>query len=177
MIAILHNIRSVYNVGSIFRTADAVGVEKIYLTGITPTPLDEVGQPRELFSKTALGAEKFISWESFARISPVIKKLKFEGYQIFALEQSPEAISIDKFCHSRPDRESISRNKKWIPACAGMTSFNKAALVLGNEIRGLPKSVLAQCDKILEIPMFGKKESLNVAVAFGIAAYYLRFFS
>ena len=144
LIVVLHNIRSRENVGSIFRTADATGVDKLYLCGITPTP------PHEKISKTALGAETFVPWESYKQTWRLLDKLKKEGMNTVALEQTKE--SIDIFLH-----------KPKFPL----------VLVLGNEVKGLSPEILKYCDKKLFIPMHGKKESLNVSVAFGIAAYQL----
>ena len=155
MIAVLHNIRSLHNVGSIFRTADAVGVSKIYLCGYTPTPCDEFGLPAGALVKTALGAERTVAWEKCALTPRLLDKLRADGYKIFAVEQSKRSVPYQR----------ISLSK---------TQLANAALVVGNEIKGLPPAVLSRADKILEIPMFGKKESLNVAVAFGIVAYGLR---
>ena len=152
MIAILHNIRSLHNVGSMFRTADGAGVEKLYLTGITPSPVDDFERPRPQLIKISLGAEKFVSWEKIKQIGPLIDKLKKNGYKIFALEIHPKAIEYNS--------QSTFSN-------------SKIALLLGNEVRGLSPAVLKKCDRILKIPMYGKKESLNVSVAFGIAAYFL----
>lgn len=146
--AILFNIRSAHNVGSIFRTADGAGVAKLYLCGYTPTPNDRnVGKD---ISKTALGAETFVLWEKHRQTVRLIKKLKKEGARIVALEQTPNSILYSKF-------------KPKFPLC----------LIVGNEVSGIPKSILSLADDIIEIPMQGKKESLNVAVAFGIAAYNL----
>ncbi len=157
MIALLHNIRSLHNVGSIFRTADAVGLEKIYLCGITPSPIDEFGQFRPQISKVSLGAEKTVSWDDSARspqaIAKLIEKLKKDGYKIFALE--------------------ISKNSTPYNLLKSHFNISKVVLIVGNEVRGLPKSILNEADKILSIPMRGKKESLNVAVAFGVVAYHL----
>lgn len=152
MIAILHNIRSLYNVGSVFRTADAAGIEKIYLCGITPTPIDQFGKYRQQLTKVSLGAEKYVAWEKFSSTTKLIDKFKKDGYKIFAVEQSKKSIPYHKL-------KKINVKKL------------KAALVLGNEVRGLPTSILKRADKILEIPMKGKKESLNVAVAFGIVVF------
>ncbi len=135
---ILRNIRSLYNVGAIFRTADAAGVEKIFLTGYTPLPS----------AKTALGAEKYVPCEKISNPAGLINKLKKEKVQIVALEQSPNAIDYRKF---KP-----------------RSAF---ALILGNEVRGLSPALLKKCDKIIHIPMRGKKESLNVSVAVGIALF------
>src|SRR3989344_3549065 len=147
---VLHNIRSLHNVGAIFRTAEGLGVKKIYLTGYTPEPHDIFGKLRKDFAKTALGAEKYIEWEKLRYIAVLIKRLKKDGFQIVAMEQSKKSVNLGKF---RP-RKSI-------------------ALILGNEVRGVPKPILQKCDKIIEIPMRGKKESLNVSVAAGIALYEL----
>lgn len=144
---ILHNIRSCFNVGAIFRTADAVGIEKIFLTGYTPSPEEK----KEKIKKTALGAEEFVLWEKWKNISSLIEKLKKEKIKIVALETKKEAIPYFKFRPSFP-----------------------LALVLGNEKRGLDKRILKKADLILKVPMFGKKESLNVAVVFGIVAFHLK---
>ena len=147
---VLHNILSLYNVGAIFRTAEGLGVKKIYLTGYTPEPYDLFGKIRKDFQKTALGAEKYLEWEKLRYIAVLLKRLKQEKIQIIALEQSKSSVNIKKF---KPR--------------------GKFALILGNEVKGVPKSILKKCDKIIEIPMRGKKESLNVSVAAGIALYEL----
>lgn len=149
---ILHNIRSVHNVGSIFRTADAAGVTKIILSGYTPLPTDRFGMPRKDFAKVSLGAEQTIPWQQTKTLRSAIRQLKKENYYIVAVEQDKKSVSL--FDLKPP------KNKK-------------LALVLGNEVRGLSKSALALCDKIVEIPMRGKKESLNVSVAAGIAMFML----
>lgn len=161
MVAILHNIRSLHNVGSIFRSADGVGIDKIYLTGYTPSPLDKFGKSVTQFTKVSLGAEDFVAWEKAKDINPVIKKLKADGYSIIALEQSPRSIPYDSF---RPRKTTPRR---------GHGANQKLALLVGNEVRGLSAALLKKCDVIIEIPMRGRKESLNVSVAFGIASYEL----
>lgn len=148
-VAVLHNIRSLHNVGSIFRTADGAGMRKIYLCGITPAPVDSFGRPIPQLVKTSLGAEKYVEWEKVSSSAKLIGKLKKEGYEIIAVEQDKKSAPLDKF----------KAGKK------------KICLIMGNEVSGLPKPVLKLADRILEIPMLGKKESLNVSVAFGIAAY------
>lgn len=148
----MHNIRSLHNVGSIFRTADAAGAKKIYLCGITPAPVDRFEKIIPQFAKVSLGAEKYLGWKKFPSTLPLIKKLKDRGYKIFAIEQSKK---------STPYFREARRAK----------GTAKIVLVLGNEVRGLPPAVLKSADKILEIPMLGGKESLNVAVAFGIVAF------
>ncbi|MFH2136832.1 MAG: TrmH family RNA methyltransferase [Patescibacteria group bacterium] len=151
MVVILHNIRSTHNVGSIFRTADAAGCERIYLCGITPAPTDRFGRANEKIAKVALGAENWVKWEKISRTTAILDKLKKEGYKIFAIEQSKKSIPYNKL---------------------KIKNF-KVALILGAEVDGLPPAILHRVDKILEIPMHGKKESLNVAVAFGIVVFNL----
>lgn len=145
---ILHNIRSVHNVGSIFRTADAAGVGKIYLAGFTPAPIDRFGRKRKDFEKSALGAEKTVLWEQREEILPLLAELKTRGILIIAVEQAPQAKDYKEIRAESP-----------------------IAFVFGNEVSGLPPEVLAACDIIAEIPMRGKKESLNVSVAVGIALF------
>lgn len=147
-VVILHNIRSVHNVGSVFRTSDAMGVSKIYLTGYTPTPLDRFGRERKDVAKSALGAQKSVEWEYVKSASAVVEKLKKEKFEIVAVEQSSQSIDYKKF----------------------ITKQN-VAFLFGNEVRGVSKSLLKKCDKIIEIPMRGKKESLNVSVSAGIVLF------
>jgi len=155
IILVLHNIRSVHNVGSIFRTADAAGVKKIYLAGITPEPLDRLGRVRQDFKKVSLGAENFVKWDGSTRspraINKLLENLKKGGYFIAGVEQAKKSMPYFKL---------KTRNKKL-----------KTVLILGNEVKGLPPQLLKKCDYILEIPMRGKKESLNVAVACGIVLF------
>ena len=147
-ILILHNIRSVENVGAIFRTADAVGIDKIYLTGYTPTPVDRFGRIRQDLAKSALGAEEFVMWEQKKTILPLLAKLKKENYKIIAIEQAEHSVDYKKV--------KLKQNN---------------AFILGAEVTGIPKNILNKCDVIAEIAMRGKKESLNVSVAAGVALY------
>jgi len=147
-ILILPNIRSTINVGAIFRTADAIGIDKVYLVGITPRPTDKFGRIQKDIAKSALGAETWISWEYKEKLIPLINKLKKEGYKIIAIEQ---------------DKKSVDYKKIKIK--------NNVAIILGEEVNGLSKNILNKCDLITEIPMYGKKESLNVSVACGIALF------
>ncbi len=141
---ILHNIRSRYNVGSVFRTADGIGVSKIYLCGITPCP------PHSRISKVALGAEDFVEWEQCKQTWRLIEKLKKQGVQIVGVEQTKKSINFHKFKPKFP-----------------------VAIVLGAETTGLPESIINRCDQLIEIPMHGQKESLNVATSCGIVGFEL----
>ena len=153
MVAILHNIRSLHNVGSIFRTADAAGLEKLYLTGVTPAPVDRFGHLRPQLGKVALGAQEYVPWEKVASPTRAIRSLKERDFSIVGVEQTQKAVPYYSFPKAR-DRKRL-------------------AILLGNERRGLPASLLQKCDTILVIPMRGKKESLNVSVVFGIVVFHL----
>jgi len=150
-IVICDSIRSLHNVGSVFRTADGAGIDKIYLCGITGHP--DVPKAERKISKVALGAQDFIEWEYVKQSWRLVDKLKKEGYQIVSLEQTPKSISYTKFKPKFP-----------------------LALIIGNEGKGVKKSLLKRSDRIIDIPMRGQKESLNVSVALGIAAYRIRSF-
>lgn len=141
-------MRSAHNVGSIFRTADAAGVAKLYLTGYTPSPLDRFKRPVTEIAKTALGAETFIPWETDAAPNRIIAKLRAEGWCIVGVEQDKASRDYRTFLPERP------------------TLF-----IFGNEVRGLSRQLKSMCDLLLEIPMFGKKESLNVATTAGIILF------
>jgi 23S rRNA (guanosine2251-2'-O)-methyltransferase len=146
-VVILHDIRSVHNVGSIFRIADCAGVSKIYLSAATPQPNDRFGRPRKDMAKISLGAENSVEWEEYKSIDSLIKKLKAEGFFIIAIEQDENSVDYKK------------------------VKEKKIAFLFGTEVTGLPKSVLKKCDVIAEIPMKGEKESLNVSVAAGISIF------
>jgi tRNA G18 (ribose-2'-O)-methylase SpoU len=150
IVLILDNIRSAENVGSIFRTGDAIGVQKIFLTGVTPSPIDRFGRARKDISKSALGAEKSISWEYFEKTSDVVKKLKKEEFFIVAIEQDTKSLDYKKI---KPK--------------------HKTCLIFGNEVSGINREILGMADKIAEIKMRGMKESLNVSVSAGVALYRL----
>ncbi len=143
VIGILEDVRSLYNVGSCFRTADAMLLHELVLTGFTPTP------PRSEIDKTALGATTSVPWRSASDTVGVIDQLHENGWKVFALEITDESIPL--------------------PRVADLEA--SIAFVVGNELTGLRPETVAACDGSFEIPMFGAKHSLNVAVAFGIAAW------
>lgn len=140
-----HNVRSLWNVGSFFRTCDAFAVEHLYLSGYTGRP------PRKEITKTAIGAEEFVPWEHVDDPIPVLQKLKDDGWQIIGLELAPDAVTL-----------------------ADCSSAKKTCVIVGHELTGIPEDQRSLCDAIVAIPMLGKKESLNVAVAAGIALHHLR---
>lgn len=145
---LLHNVRSGHNVGSIFRTADAAGVLKMYLSGYTPRPVDAFGRVQKDIAKTALGAEQFLAWEYAKNPMTVIAKARDEGFSIVGIEQDQRAHDYRSFAMSK-----------------------KTLIILGNEVRGISPKLRGACDDLVEIPMRGKKESLNVAVAAGIVLF------
>lgn len=146
---ILHDIRSAHNVGAIFRTADGAGVSRIFLSGYTPQPLDRFGRPVAEIVKTSLGASDTVPWEVVADISVCITNLKQQGIQVVAVEQTPDAVSLYDFV---PQSDVV--------------------YIFGNEVTGIDAEVLALCDVVLEIPMRGAKESLNVATTAGIVLFH-----
>jgi tRNA G18 (ribose-2'-O)-methylase SpoU len=148
---LLDNIRSVHNVGSIFRTADTLGISHIYCIGTTPVPVDRFGRKRMDFAKVSLGAEDFVRWEHAEDAARIIKKLKSEGYRVIALEQSARAVDYKKV------------NLKG----------EKTLVILGNEVDGVSPELLKLADVTAEISMQGTKESLNVAVAAAVFLYRL----
>lgn len=146
IVLILDNIRSLNNIGSIFRTADAFKINAIYLCGITATP------PHRDIHKTALGATESVDWKYFNTTIEALQQLKMNGYQVFALEQTEGSVLLNQF---------------------KLTEKQKIALVFGNEVRGVEQEVVNKCDGCIEIPQFGTKHSFNVTVSVGIALWDL----
>lgn len=144
LIIVLDNVRSLNNVGSVFRSADAYRVEKVYLCGITAQP------PHREIRKTALGATETVAWEYAENTLDIIKKLKADGYQTCAIEQAERSENL---FHFAPQRNS------------------KVAIVLGNEVKGVQQEVVDACDTVIELDQFGTKHSLNIAVCAGIVIY------
>lgn len=160
IILVAHNIRSCHNIGSLLRTAEGLGVSRVIFGGYTPHPSHtndrrlphEVAKLEKQIHKTALGAENMVPWQHHSDILPVLAKLKRAGYRIAAIEQAEDARELP-----------------------GYHPPEKIVLVVGREVEGIETDVLAVCDVILEIPMFGKKESYNVVQAAAMALYHCRF--
>ncbi len=144
LVVVLDNIRSLHNVGSVFRTADAFRIAHIYLCGITACP------PSAEIHKTALGAEDSVSWSYYPDTLSAVKELQADGYQVFAVEQVEKSISLDRVVLA-PD--------------------GRYAVVLGNEVKGVSQNVVDRCTASIEIPQFGTKHSLNVSVSAGIVLW------
>ncbi len=147
---LVHNIRSAHNVGSIFRTSDSIGVSKIYISGYSPTPIDRFKRPVKEIAKTALGAEMTIPWKYFETAEEVIKIAKENGFTVVGVEQTEKSLDY----------------KDYVPK-------ENTLIIMGEEVGGINSDIINMCDSIIEIPMYGKKESLNVSVAFGIIMYRL----
>lgn len=148
IIVVLDNIRSVHNVGAIFRTSDALGVDEIILCGITPAPIDRFGRERTDLHKAALGAEKSVLWRQHSSTLELVTSLKQEGYSVVCVEQSDTSIDYKE-----------------------VTLTEKTVFVFGNEVEGVSNEVLEIADVIAEIKMLGDKESLNVSVSFGVVMF------
>ncbi len=144
VVLVLDNVRSLHNVGSAFRTADAFAVSKIYLCGITGTP------PHKEINKTALGATESVNWEHFTNTTEIVYQLKADNYQIIAIEQAERSVSLTDF----------------VPVTG-----QKYALVFGNEVFGVEDEVMQLADTVIEIPQFGTKHSLNISVAVGVVVW------
>lgn len=161
IILVAHNLRSCHNVGSLLRTAEGLGVQKVILSGYTPHPIHandrrlphEAEKISRQIHKTALGAEDLVPWEYHHDLLPVLARLQKNGYAVAALEQTEDARELPKY---HPP--------------------HKIVLVVGREVEGLEADILLACDLALEIPMFGKKESFNVVQAAAMGLYHCRFF-
>lgn len=149
---ILYNIRSSHNVGSIFRTCDGAGVDKLFLVGYTPAPIDRFGRPVGEINKTSLGASAMVPWENVDDVTGLIKQLQAEGVEVVAVEQGPGSVSL--YDYNEPEN---------------------VAYVMGNEVDGVPSEIVSLCDVAIEIPMHGAKESLNVSVCTGIVLFQKRY--
>ncbi len=161
IVLIAHNLRSTHNIGSLLRTADGIGVKEVYLTGYTPYP-QQTNDDRlpylaekidRAIHKTALDAEKTVSWHHSSDVDTVLKQLEQAGYKLVVLEQSKTAQNLHEFNHAGP-----------------------VALLIGNEVEGVDAQLLKRIPTHLFIPMFGKKESFNVVQAAAMALYQLRFY-
>lgn len=146
---ILEDIRSAYNVGAIFRTADATGVAKIFLVGYTPAPIDRFGRKQSEIEKTSLGASATVPWEQVATTKEIVERLQAAGVTVVAVEQAHNSVSLK-----------------------GWHEPEQVAYIVGNEVDGVSKDTLTQVDVIVELPMVGLKESLNVSVTAGVILYH-----
>lgn len=170
-IVILNNIRSNENVGSIFRTCDAVGVSKIILVGYTPAPVDRFGRENKGLTKASLGAEKFVKWEKVENLEEAITQLKTgKNFDSSSLKGSHRAQNFSQFLIVGIEQDKKAMDYREIKKL----KTKNIALVFGNEVEGLSEADLKLCDVVAELPMLGHKESLNVSVCAGIVLYSFR---
>lgn len=148
LVVVLDNVRSQHNIGAVFRTADAMRIERVVLCGICCCP------PNQELHKTALGAEESVDWEYFADTKEAVHALKAEGYSVYAVEQAHDSMTLEK-------------------AAEHITDSSKTAIVLGHEVFGVQQEVIDICDGCIEIPQYGTKHSMNVSVTAGIVMYRL----
>lgn len=155
---VLDDVRSTYNTGSVFRTADAFGLERVCLCGITPQP------PMREIHKTALGAEDSVPWEHYTNALEAVRQLKAHGYTVLAIEQAHGSIGLDEYA----DRIASRQDK------SNAAATDRYAIVLGNEVHGVAQAVVDEADQCIEIPQRGTKHSMNVSVTAGIVMYTLQ---
>lgn len=162
LVMVLDNVRSMHNIGSVFRTSDAYLVEKVMLCGITAQP------PHPEIHKSALGAEFSVDWEYYADTNEAIAALKAQGYEVWAIEQAENSVMLQDFfsCETSSPKLGVVREAE-----RGIQLSTKFAVVMGNEVKGVQQSVIDQCEGCIELPQFGTKHSLNVSVTAGIVIW------
>ena len=170
LIVVLDDVRSLYNVGSVFRSADAFRVEAVYLCGITATP------PNAEIHKTALGGEDSVDWRYFERTEDAVEELHRQGVFVYSVEQVEGSTKLQELNtqHSNPHHSSsnnLSHNTSSTPITQHSTPNTHYAIIMGNEVKGVKQSVVDMSDGCLEIPQFGTKHSLNVSVTTGIVIW------
>ena len=162
LVMVLDNVRSMHNIGSVFRTSDAYLVEKVVLCGITAQP------PHPEIHKSALGAEFSVDWEYYADTNEAVAALKAQGYEVWAIEQAENSVMLQEFFERKTSSPKLGVVRE---AERGMQLSTKFAVVMGNEVKGVQQSVIDQCEGCIELPQFGTKHSLNVSVTAGIVIW------
>ena len=170
LVIVLDNVRSMHNIGSVFRTSDAYVVEKVVLCGITAQP------PHPDIHKSALGAEFSVDWEYYADTNEAVAALKTQGYEVWAIELAENSVMLQDFFNRHQHSPSVSNEVVKAGGDSQLSTFNsqlstKYAVVLGNEVKGVQQSVIDQCQGCIELPQFGTKHSLNVSVTAGIVIW------
>ena len=168
VVLVLDNIRSAHNVGSAFRTADAFGVDKIYLGGICPVP------PSPELRKVALGAEEVVPYEHVEDVVALVKRLQASGYTVVAVEQTVHSVKLDEWGKAEGNALSAAHRPFFSAAESASLRPERLALVFGNEVAGVQQEVVDACDFALEIPQQGTKHSLNVSVSIGVVLWGIR---
>ena len=169
LVMVLDNVRSMHNIGSVFRTSDAYLVEKVVLCGITAQP------PHPEIHKSALGAEFSVDWEYYADTNEAVAALKAQGYEVWAIEQAENSVMLQDFfsCETSSPKLGVAREAERGMQLSTLNSqlSTKFAVVMGNEVKGVQQSVIDQCEGCIELPQFGTKHSLNVSVTAGIVIW------
>ena len=169
LVMVLDNVRSMHNIGSVFRTSDAYLVEKVVLCGITAQP------PHPEIHKSALGAEFSVDWEYYADTNEAVAALKAQGYEVWAIEQAENSVMLQDFfsCETSSPKLGEVREAERDMQLSTLNSqlSTKFAVVMGNEVKGVQQSVIDQCEGCIELPQFGTKHSLNVSVTAGIVIW------
>ncbi len=168
LVVVLDGVRSLYNVGSVFRTGDAFRIAGVVLCGITATP------PNAEIHKTALGAEDSVAWRHFEDTMDAVKWLREEGYTLLAVEQCEGSTMLQDFTPElyKPEKNNPEANN---PEAMNPEAYKKYAVILGNEVKGVQQQVVDACDGCLEIPQFGTKHSMNVSVTAGIVIWHFAY--
>ena len=170
LVMVLDNVRSMHNIGSVFRTSDAYLVEKVILCGITAQP------PHPEIHKSALGAEFSVDWEYYADTNEAVAALKAQGYEVWAIELAENSVMLQDFFNRHTDSPSVFSEVVKDGGDSQLSTLNSQlsthyAVVLGNEVKGVQQSVIDQCEGCIELPQFGTKHSLNVSVTAGIVIW------
>ena len=165
LVIVLDNVRSMHNIGSVFRTSDAYVVEKVVLCGITAQP------PHPDIHKSALGAEFSVDWEYYADTNEAVAALKSQGYEVWAIELAENSVMLQDFFNQSECSPKLGELSKGLRGMPNSQLSTRYAVVLGNEVKGVQQSVIDQCQGCIELPQFGTKHSLNVSVTAGIVIW------
>ena len=165
LVVVLDNVRSMHNIGSVFRTSDAYVVEKVVLCGITAQP------PHPDIHKSALGAEFSVDWEYYADTNEAVAALKSQGYEVWAIELAENSVMLQDFFNQSECSPKLGELSKGLRGMPNSQLSTRYAVVLGNEVKGVQQSVIDQCQGCIELPQFGTKHSLNVSVTAGIVIW------
>ncbi len=165
LVVVLDNVRSMHNIGSVFRTSDAYVVEKVILCGITAQP------PHPDIHKSALGAEFSVDWEYYADTNEAVVAIKAQGYELWAIELAENSVMLQDFFKQSECSPKLGELSKGLRGMPNSQLSTRYAVVLGNEVKGVQQSVIDQCEGCIELPQFGTKHSLNVSVTAGIVIW------
>lgn len=165
LVMVLDNVRSMHNIGSVFRTSDAYLIEKVVLCGITAQP------PHPEIHKSALGAEFSVDWEYYADTNEAVEALKNQGYEVWAIEQAENSVMLQDFFKQSECSPKLGVLSKGLKGMSNSQLSTKYAVVMGNEVKGVQQSVIDRCEGCIELPQFGTKHSLNVSVTAGIVIW------